>query len=111
IPVPTGDLVAAVRATSAPNAVAYAPVPGERSVQTDQRSVAMARAAAADGKELEAHLSFGEGFAASAEIAVEIALRTLAHREPGAWTPGQLYGTELAFACGARRELLMPSLR
>lgn len=61
----------------------------------------MAVGSTAEGKQLKAHLSFGEGFEASAGIAVEVAIRTLANPQPGAWTPGQLFGTELAQACGA----------
>jgi hypothetical protein len=106
IPVPTGDLIAAQRATAAPDAVAYMPVPGERSMQSDQkpadlRSLAMALGCSADGTQLEADLTFGEGDAASAAIAVEVVLRTVAGPRPGAWTPGQLFGPELAVACGA----------
>jgi short subunit dehydrogenase-like uncharacterized protein len=104
IPVPIGDLVAAQRATRAPNVVAYAPLPGERSVQPDQAtdlcSIALARGCTADGVQTEAEISFGEGFEASARIAIEVAVRTLGTRRPGAWTPGQLFGTELALACG-----------
>jgi short subunit dehydrogenase-like uncharacterized protein len=105
IPAATGDLLAAQRATGAPNAVAYVPLPGERSVQSEQgtklRSVAIARGCCADGTPVEADIGFGEGFAASAVIAVEVAIRTLRAPRPGAWTPGQLYGSELAQACGA----------
>jgi len=105
IPVPTGDLVAAQRATGASNVVAYAPLRGERSIQAgageDLRSVAMARGCSADGVQVEADLNFGEGFAASAAIAVEVAVRTAGNQRAGAWTPGQLFGSELAVACGA----------
>jgi saccharopine dehydrogenase (NAD+, L-lysine-forming) len=105
IPVPVGDLLAAQRATGAANVVAYAPVPGDRSMQpepTDNlRSFAIALGETAAGGQMEMSLSFGEGFAASAAIAVEVALRALAAPQPGAWTPGQLYGAELATACGA----------
>jgi saccharopine dehydrogenase (NAD+, L-lysine-forming) len=106
IPAPTGDLIAAQRATGAPDAVAYVPVPGDRSMQPDEktkdfRSVAMARGCTADGTHIEADLTFGEGDEASAAIAVEVALRTVANPRPGAWTPGQLFGPQLAKACGA----------
>jgi hypothetical protein len=105
IPAPVGDVVAAQRATGAANVIAYAPLPAERSVQpdhaTDWRSVAMAVGCTADGAQIEADLSFGEGCEASAAIAVEVAVRTLADPRPGAWTPGQRFGTELALACGA----------
>jgi short subunit dehydrogenase-like uncharacterized protein len=105
IPAPVGDLIAAQRATGAPNVVAYAALRGELSVAPDQvkdlRSVAMAVGCSVDGAQLEFDLSFGEGSGASAAIAVEVAVRTLANSQPGAWTPGQLYGSELALACGA----------
>lgn len=105
IPVPQGDLVAAQRATSAPNVVAYAPARAERPlapVTTQEvRSHAWADGSTESGRRLEARLSFGEGFQASAVIAVEVAVRVLATPRPGAWTPGQLFGPELALASGA----------
>jgi short subunit dehydrogenase-like uncharacterized protein len=105
IPAPVGDLLAAQRATGARDVVAYVTLPGERSVQTkpvaNLRSVATAFGCSADNTRTEADLSFGEGFEASATIAVEVALRTLQAPRPGAWTPGQLFGTGLALACGA----------
>jgi saccharopine dehydrogenase (NAD+, L-lysine-forming) len=104
IPVPVGDLVAAQRASGAPNVVAYAPLPAERSALAaaeELRSTAVAAGWSADGPRLEAQLTFGEGFQASATIAVEVAARIAAEPRPGAWTPGQLFGPELALACGA----------
>jgi short subunit dehydrogenase-like uncharacterized protein len=106
VPVPIGELIAAQRATGAPDVVAYMPAPSERPMHPDQqtsdlRSLAVALGRGADGTHIEADLSFGEGFEASATIAVEVALRTLAGPRPGAWTPGQLFGPELAVACGA----------
>jgi len=104
IPVPTGDLIAARRATGAPNVVAYMPAPAERGDQVasaDLHSLAMAIAELADGRRQEAHLAFGEGFEASAAIAVEVAVRSATAPRPGAWTPGQLYGREIAQTCGA----------
>jgi saccharopine dehydrogenase (NAD+, L-lysine-forming) len=106
VPAPTGDLVAAQRATGAPDVVAYVPVPGERGSagstrDREFRSVAFALGRGADGTHIEADLRFGEGFEASATIAVEVAVRTAADAPPGAWTPGQLFGSQLAPACGA----------
>jgi saccharopine dehydrogenase (NAD+, L-lysine-forming) len=105
IPVPVGDLVAAQRATRAPNAVAYAPAPAERPAATtsgqELRSYAWAAGSTDQGHQLEAQLTFGEGFRVSAVIAAEVAVRLLAGARPGAWTPGQLFGPELALACGA----------
>jgi saccharopine dehydrogenase (NAD+, L-lysine-forming) len=104
MPVASGDLIAAQRATGAPNVVAYAAVRGERGEPAteakEMRSVAVARGRTARGAEIEADITFGEGFAASAAIAVEVAVRTIGQARPGAWTPGQLFGTELALACG-----------
>ena len=106
VPAPLGDLIAAQRATGAPNAIAYAPVPEEHSVPVpatqERRSVAMAIGRDANGARIRAELSFGEGFEASAAIAVEVAVRLAAEPRSGAWTPGQLFGIELAAACGAR---------
>jgi saccharopine dehydrogenase (NAD+, L-lysine-forming) len=104
VPAPLGDLIAGQRATGAPNVIAYAPPPAEHSVPAsgvELRSVAMAVGWSADGPRLDAHLAFGEGFEASAAIAVDVAVRTAAAPRPGAWTPGQLFGTDLARACGA----------
>jgi hypothetical protein len=106
IAAPSGDLVAAQRATGAPDVVAYAPVPSERPIggqssNDELRSYAWAALSDGDGSKLEAHLTFGEGFRASAAIAVEVALRILEAPRPGAWTPGQLLGTGVALACGA----------
>jgi saccharopine dehydrogenase (NAD+, L-lysine-forming) len=104
IPVPAGDLVAARRATGAPDVVAYAPLPAERPLMRaaqEMRSYAWAAGCTDQGAQLEARLRFGEGCRASAVIAVETAVRLLARPQPGAWTPGQLFGPELATACGA----------
>jgi saccharopine dehydrogenase (NAD+, L-lysine-forming) len=105
IPAAVGDLIAAQRATGAPNAIAYAALRANGSAQADRsedmHSLATALACGADGAQFEADITFGEGFAASAAIAVEVALRTIRDPKPGAWTPGQLFGTELAEACGA----------
>jgi short subunit dehydrogenase-like uncharacterized protein len=105
MPAPLGDLVAAQRATGASNVVAYAPVRAERPAATvaaqELRSHAWAAGSTDSGRQLEAHVTFGEGFQASAVIAVEVAVRVLAAPRPGAWTPGQLFGPELALACGA----------
>jgi hypothetical protein len=80
-------------------------VPEEHSVAQPAadalRSVAMATACTADGRWLRAELSFGEGFAASAAIAVEVAVRLASAPRAGAWTPGQLFGPQFAAACGA----------
>jgi short subunit dehydrogenase-like uncharacterized protein len=106
VPAPVGDLVAAQRASGAPDVVAYVPLPRERLVQQpdrdrDYRSTAFALGHTAEGTPIQADLSFGEGFEASATIAVEVAVRTLTNPRPGAWTPGQLFGSDLARACRA----------
>jgi saccharopine dehydrogenase (NAD+, L-lysine-forming) len=102
---PLGDLIAAQRAAGAPNVVAYTPVPEEHSLAApasqELRSVAMAVGCTTEGRCLRAELSFGEGFEASAAIAVEVAVRLASAPRSGAWTPGQLFGTELAATCGA----------
>jgi short subunit dehydrogenase-like uncharacterized protein len=104
VPVPVGDLVAAQRATGAPNVVVYGDVAAHAEPPPDTanlRSYAWAAATTVNGHCLEARLAFGEGLQASASIAVEVAARVLASPSPGAWTPGQLFGRGLAEACGA----------
>jgi saccharopine dehydrogenase (NAD+, L-lysine-forming) len=102
IPAPVGDLLAARRATHAPNVVAYAPLPAEHaSGNGELRSTAMAAGWTRDGRRLDTSLTFGEGLQASAAIAVEVAIRTVASPCAGTWTPCQVFGPELAAACGA----------
>jgi short subunit dehydrogenase-like uncharacterized protein len=105
IPLPVGDLVAAQRATGAPNVVVYGDI-SARSESTqdaaEMRSYAWAAATTTSGQCVEARLTMGEGLQASASIAVEVATRVLASPAPGAWTPGQLFGPQLAEACGAQ---------
>lgn len=113
MPVPVGDLVAAQRATRAPNVVVYGDTSAHATpppATADLRSYAWAAATTAGGDCLEARLTFGEGLQASASIAIEVAARVLASPSPGAWTPGQLFGPELAEACGAQVEAIQPCL-
>jgi short subunit dehydrogenase-like uncharacterized protein len=111
VPVPVGDLIAAQRATAAPNAVVFGDIAAHAVPPPDAanlRSYAWAAATTANGQCLEARLTFGEGLQASASIAIEVASRVLANPTPGAWTPGQLFGPELAEACGAQVEAIQP---
>jgi short subunit dehydrogenase-like uncharacterized protein len=111
VPVPVGDLIAAQRATSAPNVVVFGDVSAHAVPPADTanlRSYAWAAATTTSGRCLEARLTFGEGLQASASIAVEVASRVLASASPGAWTPGRLFGPELAEACGAQVEPVQP---
>jgi short subunit dehydrogenase-like uncharacterized protein len=111
VPVPVGDLVAAQRATGAPNVVVYGDTAAHSAPPTDAahlRSYAWATATTASGQCLAARLTFGEGLQASADIAVEVAERVLSGAAPGAWTPGHLFGPDLAEACGADVEAIQP---
>jgi hypothetical protein len=60
------------------------------------RSYAWAAASDGDGRQFEAHLTFGAGFSASAAIAVAVAVRILDAPRPCAWTPGALAGVDVA---------------
>lgn len=68
---------------------------------TPGNSWAHARVEWPDGSVREGWLRLGEGMAFTARVAAEVALR-LAHNEgrPGAYTPGSLFGAELAVTAG-----------
>ena len=66
-------------------------------------SWARARVQGPDGSTREGWLRAGEGMAFTSSVAAEVAIR-LARDEgrPGAYTPGSLFGPELAVAAGGR---------
>ncbi|MEU9132510.1 hypothetical protein AB0D08_31120 [Kitasatospora sp. NPDC048540] len=66
----------------------------------DGVSHAWAEALDAAGRVRAAELRCGEGFAVTAVIAAETALRVAAGAEPGAWTPRALLGADLVEAAG-----------
>jgi saccharopine dehydrogenase (NAD+, L-lysine-forming) len=92
LPGPVGDLEAARLASGAANVVAYITDPAAPSSGTG--SYTWAEAVGPDGYTSTAELRAGEGVRATAAIAAETARRVLAGAKPGAWTPGQLFGTD-----------------
>jgi short subunit dehydrogenase-like uncharacterized protein len=104
MPVPTGDLEAAFRATGAPNVTAYLAVPDgaatlseasdeEGSPSSTQWSYAWARATRADDVH-EAWLRTGESYEFTADAAISSVEHTLAESPPGAWSPADAFGAE-----------------
>ncbi|MDH6577528.1 saccharopine dehydrogenase NADP-binding domain-containing protein [Kitasatospora sp. MAP5-34] len=93
VPAPLGDLEAALGVTGAPDVTAYLARSGGD--PEDARSYAYAEITDPEGVRHLAELSTGEGFAVTAAIAAETAIRVLAGVRPGAWTPGRLLGTDL----------------
>jgi short subunit dehydrogenase-like uncharacterized protein len=104
MPAPVGDLETARLASAAPESLAFIPLPGSTSESPtahpdsaeDTMSYAWAEITWAHGRSTSAELRTGEGVAATAAIAAETARRVLAGAEPGAWTPGRLFGPALA---------------
>jgi hypothetical protein len=93
LPGPVGDLETARLASGAANVVAYIADPAAPTSGTG--SCTWAEAVGPDGQSFTAELRVGEGVRATAAIAAETARRVLAGAEPGAWTPGQLFGAGL----------------
>ena len=93
LPGPVGDLETARLASGAANVVAYIADPAAPASGTG--SCTWAEAVGPDGQAFTAELRVGEGVRATAAIAAETARRVLAGAEPGAWTPGQLFGAGL----------------
>jgi short subunit dehydrogenase-like uncharacterized protein len=93
LPGPVGDLEAARLASGAANVVAYIADPTAPSSGTG--SCTWAEVVTPDGLAVTAELRVGDGVRATAAIAAETARRVLAGAEPGAWTPGRLFGAAL----------------
>lgn len=92
IPVPVGDLEAARHLTGAPDVIAYT-APRDTD---DDRSHAYAAITDPNGVTHTAELVTGEGFEFTAAAATEAAVRLLSGAKPGAWTPCDLLGLDLA---------------
>lgn len=88
-PAPLGDLIAARLITGAGTVTAL------RATESTGISHAYAEITGTDGRKLAAEASTGEGFAVTAAIAAATAVRLLEPTEPGAWTPGRLFGPDL----------------
>jgi short subunit dehydrogenase-like uncharacterized protein len=93
LPGPVGDLEAAMRASGAPDVVAYVADPAEPVSGTG--SFAWAEVTDSDGNSAVAELAVGEGLRATAAIAAETVVHVLAGAAPGAWTAGRLLGPTL----------------
>lgn len=66
-------------------------------------SLAWARITDVKGNRLESVWEFPEGYRSAARAASEVTCRLLAEEgRPGAWFPGQLFGLDIARACGGR---------
>jgi len=92
MPVPTGDLEAARRLTDAADIAAYGLA---RPQSHDMTSHAYAEFTDAAGRVRTAELSAGEGFAFTAAVAATTAMRLLDTSTAGAWSPCQLFGTDV----------------
>jgi Saccharopine dehydrogenase NADP binding domain len=97
LPGPAGDLEAARLASGAPNVSAYFGDPAQR-VDGEGFSYAYAEVIAGSGRRLAAQARVGDGVAAGAAFAAEVARRGLAGAPAGAWTPGRLLGKDLFLA-------------
>jgi short subunit dehydrogenase-like uncharacterized protein len=99
VPVPTGDLEAAFRATGAPDVVAYAAESREPAADEDasaaMRSFAWASAVAADGTRAEALLETGDSYAFTAAAAVLAVEQTMERSPRGALSPADAFGSDL----------------
>jgi short subunit dehydrogenase-like uncharacterized protein len=105
LPGPVGDLETARLASGAANVLAYIANPAAPGSGTSRGtgSCTWAEAVGPDGQVFTAELRAGEGVRATAAIAAETARRVLAGAQPGAWTPGRLFGAALVTdATGAR---------
>lgn len=92
IPAPVGDLEAARHLTGVGDVIAYI-APRDTS---DDNSHAYAAITDPNGTVHPAELITGEGFAFTAFTAAETAVRLLSDAKPGAWTPCNLLGIDIA---------------
>ena len=104
MPLPTGDLEAAFRATGASNVTAYAAVPAPQAVEQDSSvseprtytSFGWARATGRDGATAEAWLETGESYAFTAAASIRAVEETLARSVHGALSPAAAFGADFA---------------
>jgi short subunit dehydrogenase-like uncharacterized protein len=107
MPVPTGDLEAAFRATGAPNVVAYSvavdPLSSPRAWNGDQvehdklRSFGWARATGPDGRTAEMWLQTGDSYRFTADASVRAVEEALSGLQIGALSPAGAFGADFAF--------------
>ncbi len=94
LPGPAGDLEVARLASGAANVSAYFGDPAQR-VDGDGYSYSYAEVVVGPDRRLAAQARVGDGVAAGAAYAAEVARRVLAGAPTGAWTPGRLFGRDL----------------
>jgi short subunit dehydrogenase-like uncharacterized protein len=105
MPLPTGDLEAAFRATGAPDIIAYSAIPDPAVTQGGgpgagragpkaYRSFGWARASSAAGVVAEAWLETGESYAFTAASSIRAVEETLARAGRGALSPAQAFGAD-----------------
>jgi short subunit dehydrogenase-like uncharacterized protein len=104
MPVPTGDLEAAFRASGAPDIVAYAVSPPVRDsadggdlAPPSSRSFGWARATGHDGSTAEAWLQTGDAYAFTPAASIRAVEDTLKGAARGALCPAVAFGTDFAF--------------
>jgi short subunit dehydrogenase-like uncharacterized protein len=106
MPVPTGDLEAAFRATGAPNVIAYAASPPainsepsheETSQQQGYRSFGWARATGNDGATAEAFLQTGDSYAFITAASIRAVEETPKSSRSGALSPAAAFGVDFPF--------------
>jgi short subunit dehydrogenase-like uncharacterized protein len=104
IPVPTGDLEAAFRATGAADVTAYVAVAEDRALDAGAdraqgaRSYGWARATGTDGVSVEAWLETGESYAFTAAASIRAVEEVRTGSVPGAHSPATVFGADFPFA-------------
>ena len=107
MPVPTGDLEAAFRATGAPNVTAYAVSPpaadpsasgAEITGAQTQRSFGWARATGSDGSTATALLQTGDSYSFTPAASVRAVEEILGGSHPGALSPASAFGAHFVLS-------------
>jgi short subunit dehydrogenase-like uncharacterized protein len=105
MPVPTGDLEAAFRATGASNVTAYAvgpPTPDPSGVDIAgaqvQRSFGWARATSSDGSAATALMQTGDSYSFTRAASIRCVEETLKGSLPGALSPASAFGADFALS-------------
>jgi short subunit dehydrogenase-like uncharacterized protein len=102
MPVPTGDLEAAFRATGAPDVIAYSVAADANAADEPDgepgafRSFGWARATGRNGDTVEAWLQTGESYAFTADASIRAVEETLAQSLCGAFSPAAAFGADFA---------------
>jgi short subunit dehydrogenase-like uncharacterized protein len=94
MPVPTGDLEAAFRATGAPDIVAYTAFADAETAPRTHSSFGWARATGPDGTSTEAWLETGDAYTFTAAAAIRAVEEVLAGTPHGALSPAEAFGVD-----------------